>query len=103
VSAEASLHPRHGLDALLGSPVRLSILAALATLDGVEFSVLRNSLEVSDSVLSKQLSLLESADYVHIRKGYVGKRPRTWLSMTADGRKAFLSHVAALRAILGET
>jgi DNA-binding MarR family transcriptional regulator len=103
VTAESTLHPRHEFDALLGSPTRLSILAALSRLDDVEFSVLRDSLEVSDSVLSKQMSLLESAGYVQVRKGHVGKRPRTWLSMTARGRTAFLRHVAALHAVLGES
>jgi DNA-binding MarR family transcriptional regulator len=78
VTAESTLHPRHEFDDLL------------------------NSLEVIDWVLSKQATSLETAGYVRIRKGHVGKRPRTWLSMTADGRAAFLRHVAALRAVLGE-
>ncbi|MDB5065373.1 MAG: transcriptional regulator [Chloroflexi bacterium] len=36
-----------------------------------------------------------------MRKGYVGKRPRTWLSITPAGRRAFDEHVAALVAIAG--
>jgi DNA-binding MarR family transcriptional regulator len=102
VSTETALHPRHEFDELLNSPTRLSILAALSRLEDVEFQVLRDSLEVSDSVLSKQATLLEGAGYVRIRKGHVGKRPRTWLSMSADGRAAFGRHVAALHAVLGE-
>ena len=70
--------------------------------EDVEFAVLRDSLEVSDSVLSKQATLLETAGYVRIRKGHVGKRPRTWLALTPEGRTAFTRHVAALRAVLGE-
>jgi DNA-binding MarR family transcriptional regulator len=102
MTAETSLHPRHEFDDLLNSPTRLSILAALSRLEDVEFSVLRDSLEVSDSVLSKQATLLESAGYVQIRKGHVGKRPRTWLALSKDGRAAFARHVAALHAVLGE-
>ena len=102
MTSDTSLHPRHAFDELLNSPTRLSILAALARLDDVEFSVLRDSLEVSDSVMSKQATALEVAGYVRIRKGHVGKRPRTWLSMTPEGRAAFLRHVAALHAVLGE-
>ena len=67
-----------------------------------EFAAIRDQLEVSDSVLSKQASQLEAAGYVLVRKGYVGKRPRTWLMITPAGRKAFTSHLAALRAIVGE-
>ncbi|MFZ1410316.1 MAG: transcriptional regulator [Micropruina sp.] len=36
-----------------------------------------------------------------IKKGYVGKRPRTWPSLTADGRRQWASHLTALRAIAG--
>ena len=64
--------------------------------------MLRDSLEVSDSVLSKQATSLEAAGYVRARKGHVGKRPRTWLSMTPDGGRAFDRHDAALHAVLGE-
>ncbi len=94
-------HPRHRLDDLLNSPVRFSITATLAGADNAEFSFLRDSIEVSDSVLSKQVSALESAGYVHVKKGYVGKRPRTWLSLTASGRDAFERHLTALREIAG--
>jgi DNA-binding MarR family transcriptional regulator len=79
--------------------VRFSIVAALAAVDEVEFAHVRDTIEVSDSVLSKQASQLESAGYVKVRKGYVGKRPRTWLSLTAAGRRAYERHVAALEAI----
>lgn len=35
-----------------------------------------------------------------MKKGYVGKRPRTWLSLTAAGRSALEGHVAALQGIV---
>ncbi len=101
MTAESTLHPRHEFDELLNSPTRLSILAALSRLEDVEFSVLRDSLEVSDSVLSKQAALLETAGYVQLRKGYVGKRPRTWLHLTATGRAALAAHLATLQEIAG--
>lgn len=92
-------HPRHRLDPLIHAPVRLSIVACLAAADKAEFSFVRDTVEVSDSVLSKQVTLLADAGYVRVRKGYVGKRPRTWLSLTDQGRDAFESHVAALTEI----
>lgn len=87
------------LDEVIHAPVRLSIAAALAKVDESEFGHLRDVLEVSDSVLSKQAGQLEAAGYLRIRKGYIGKRPRTWLSLTPDGRRALTRHIAALRAI----
>lgn len=94
-------HPRHHLSDQLANPVRFSLVAALAGLDEAEFATVRDHLQVSDSVLSKQASLLEEAGIVRVRKGYVGKRPRTWLSLTASGRKTWDAHLAALRAIAG--
>ena len=92
-------HPRHELDDLLGHPVRFSVVAMLAAADRAEFAFVRDNVEVSDSVLSKQMSALEEAGYVKVRKGFVGKRPRTWLSLTSDGRRRFARHMSALREI----
>jgi DNA-binding MarR family transcriptional regulator len=92
-------HPRHALDNLLGHPVRFSIAALLAAASKVEFSFVRDHVEVTDSMLSKQVSTLEQAGYVKVDKGFVGKRGRTWLSLTREGRRAFERHLAALRKI----
>ena len=94
-------HARHRLDEVIHAPVRFSIVAALAGVDDAEFATIRDAVEVTDSTLSKQVAVLEKAGYVTVRKGYVGKRPRTWLSLSRDGRKAYESHLAALRAIAG--
>ena len=48
------------------------------------------------SLLSRQASTLEQAGYIAIRKGHVGKRPRTWLKLTPEGRTAFTDHLATL-------
>ncbi|MEO3892263.1 transcriptional regulator [Nonomuraea sp. B5E05] len=92
-------HPRHELDEIIHAPVRLSITAMLAAADTVEFSYLRDTIEVSDSLLSKHIQTLEKAGYVRVTKGFVGKRPRTWLSLTDAGRDAFQSYMATLRQI----
>lgn len=97
---EAALrHRRHELDNLLGHPVRFSIVAMLATASRAEFGFVRDRVEVSDSMLSKQMTALEEAGYVKVRKGFVGRRARTWLSLTAEGRRTFERHLAALRSI----
>jgi DNA-binding MarR family transcriptional regulator len=99
VTATQGRHARHQLDEVIHAPVRFSIIAALAGVDEAEFAHVRDTIEISDSALSKQSSLLEAAGYVKIRKGYVGKRPRTWLALTPEGRAAYGRHLAALRAI----
>ncbi len=92
-------HPRHALDEVIHAPVRFSVMATLAAAEEAEFGFVRDGVQVSDSVLSKTVATLERAGYVEVRKGHVGKRPRTWLRLSARGREAFGAHVAALRAI----
>ncbi|MFE8977239.1 transcriptional regulator [Streptomyces cyaneofuscatus] len=79
--------PRY--DAVIHAPNRLQICAMLAAVDSMEFSRVRESLGVSDSVLSKHLKVLEGASY-----------PRTWIALTRDGRRALAGHIAELRRIV---
>src|SRR6266496_6169119 len=77
-------------DALpIHAPTRLSIVSLLAATDWAEFKFVRDSLGLSDSALSKQLTTLEEAGYVEIRKGFVGKRARTTVRLRPAGRHAF--------------
>jgi DNA-binding HxlR family transcriptional regulator len=94
-------HLRHKLDDHLSSVVRLCIVAMLAKVEEAEFQIVRDAVEVNDSVLSKQITTLENVGYLATRKGYVGKRPRTWLSITPAGRTALKTHVATLQLLLG--
>lgn len=88
-------------DELIHSPVRLRICAALATAISLEFTALEDALAVSTSGLSKQLRVLADAGYVKLekRKQPFG-RPRTWVGLTLQGRKAFDQHVEALRRLI---
>ncbi len=92
-------HPRHRLDDVIHAPVRLSIVAALAAVDKADFGEVRDAVEITDSALSKQVATLELAGYVRVTKGRVGRRPRTWLALTHDGRHALDEHLAALSDI----
>ena len=90
-------------DDLIHAPTRLSIVSLLAATEWADFKYLRDSVGLSDSALSKQLSTLEEAGYVTIRKGFVGKRPRTSVKLSAHGRRAFAAHVAALQEIVARS
>jgi DNA-binding MarR family transcriptional regulator len=99
-AAKAQGHPRHQLDEVIHAPVRLSVMAALASADQITFGFLRDTVEVSDSLLSKHITILEGAGYVEVVKGYEGKRPRTWFSLTAEGREAFDRYKETLRQLI---
>jgi DNA-binding MarR family transcriptional regulator len=72
----------------------------LAATDWAEFAFLRDQLDLSDSALSKQLSTLEEAGYVHIDRPLRDRRRRVRARLTAAGATAFQGHVAALREIV---
>ena len=44
-------HARHQLDEVIHSPVRLSIVAALNTVEEAEFATIRDEVEVSDDAI----------------------------------------------------
>jgi DNA-binding MarR family transcriptional regulator len=92
-----------GLNETIHQPVRLRIMAALVALEPaneVDFTYLRGLLEVTDGNLGAHLRKLEEAGYISISKVFVERKPRTYISATAEGRKVFQEHVAALESIL---
>ncbi|NKB32520.1 MAG: helix-turn-helix domain-containing protein [Pseudomonadales bacterium] len=91
--------PKGKFDELIHAPNRLKICALLAAVKESEFRVIREELDVSDSVLSKQIKLLEEANYVQSRKVNVITGKVTWLSLTKTGRKAFSEHINELQRI----
>ena len=86
-------------DETIHAPNRLRICAFLDATTSTEFSVLRDLLGVADSVLSKHLRVLQDGGYVEMTKPTGRGRVRTWVSLTPAGRRAYRSHVAALRAL----
>ena len=87
------------IDPILHPPARLQIAAALARVDDIEFALLREIADVSDSVLSKHLSAMADAGYVKLRKAKSDGRQRTWAAFTRAGTRAFADHMAALREL----
>ncbi|MER6506365.1 transcriptional regulator [Nonomuraea sp. NPDC001636] len=87
------------LDEVIQHPTRLTVMAFLSGALEAEFAAVRDYAEISDASVSRIVSALQEAGYVHVRKGYVGKRPRTWLSLTQEGRRALAGHLDALQAI----
>jgi len=88
-----------GFNNLVHAPNRLQICALLAGVASAEFSAVRESLGVADSVLSKHIAVLHDAGYVEVHKSTCSSRVRTSLSLTPAGRATYEGHIAALRAI----
>ena len=79
---------------------RLAVLTVLYEAGEADFGQLRRITGLSDGNLSRHLTVLEEAGLVDIRKGFVGRRPRTWVNMTVSGRSAYEHEVQILRGLV---
>lgn len=91
------------LDPNLTAPKRLAAMGLLASASKVEFSYLRDQLDLTDSDLSKQLRVLADAGYLTSKRTGKGATRASWFSITPEGRTALDSHAAALRQLLDPT
>lgn len=94
------------LDPIIHAPVRLRIVthldAALADpADEITFPRLQRDLELTAGNLTTHLARLEQAGYVSTTKEFAGRKPVTYVRLTAEGRTAFRAYRAALLALLG--
>ncbi|HYW61659.1 MAG TPA: transcriptional regulator [Bradyrhizobium sp.] len=91
------------LDDIIHQPLRLRIMAALNALPaghGLEFAKLKRMTGATDGNLGAHIETLAKAGYVAVAKAFVGKKPQTTASATAEGRAAFARHVAYLKQII---
>lgn len=95
----AEPHPATSLDDTVHQRVRLGILAVLDEAD-CTFSAMRDALNLTDGNLNRHVRVLEDAGLVQVVKGYEGKRPRTWLHLTRQGRNALRHEVATLEKLV---
>jgi DNA-binding MarR family transcriptional regulator len=90
-------------DEIIHQSTRLKLMATLKSLppgEQVEFTRLKAILKATDGNLGAHLTALEKPGYVEVAKDFVGKKPRTRVTITRAGRTAFDNHVAYLRDII---
>ncbi len=93
-------HPANGLDDIVHQRVRLGILTIAREARRVEFSYLRDTLELTAGNLSQHLGVLENAGLISTEKGYAGKRARTWVTLTKAGHAALADEIAQLKLLI---
>ncbi len=87
-------------DALLHAPARLALMAMLAGGAEIEFTALRDQLDLTDGNLASHLRKLEDAGYLRCAKSFLGRRPRTAYTILSKGRSSLARHVAELERIV---
>ncbi|ALG12958.1 MarR family transcriptional regulator [Kibdelosporangium phytohabitans] len=95
-----SAHPTSDMNDVVHQRHRLGILTIAAESRRVEFGYLREALDLTGGNLSRHITVLNEAGLLDIEKGYEGRRPRTWVSITGTGRAALAAEIAALKALV---
>jgi DNA-binding MarR family transcriptional regulator len=93
-------HPTNGLDETVHQRHRLGVLTITAEAQRADFGYLRDTLGLTPGNLSRHLTVLEEAGLIQVEKGYEGRRPRTWVRITRDGRAALAAELSALTELV---
>ena len=82
------------------SRVRLGIMSALAVNEALDFTSLRDFLDVTDGNLATHLKKLENEGFIGVEKSFIDNKPNTKYYMTKEGKKAFDEHLKVLEQII---
>ena len=77
------------IDKLIHEPARLKIVAHLYVVESADMVFLMRQTELTWGNLSSHVTKLEDAGYIEVKKEFIEKKPRTTLTLTTEGRKAF--------------
>ena len=90
----------HQIDEVIHGRIRLGIMAYLSGAGTADFSELKARLQTTDGNLSVHLRKLEEADFVSVNKSFQGRKPLTRVSLTENGRQAFLGYLDAMQVLV---
>jgi len=82
------------------SRVRLGIMSILMVNEWIDFTEMKTLLDITDGNLASHSTALEKAEYIEIKKEFVGKKPRTSYKVTDRGRVAFKEHLNSLEKLM---
>ena len=85
------------LDPLLHSQLRLTIISILINSEKVEFTHIKEETKAAAGNISIQIKKLQEAGYISVEKTFKNNYPKTMLSITDKGVKAFESYVDDLK------
>jgi len=88
------------LDPLLHSQIRLAIISVLISVESAEFNHLLDKTGATRGNLSVQISKLQEAGYIDVKKSFRKNYPLTTCKITAKGVEAFEKYVKALQGYL---
>lgn len=78
-------------------------MSILMVNDAMEFTVLKELLDVTDGNLASHLKALEQETFISVTKQFIGKKPNTRYAATPTGKHAFEAHLNALEQLIRQS
>lgn len=75
-------------------------MSVLVTDEALDFSSLKDMLNVTDGNLASHIKALEKEKYLLVSKTFVDRKPNTRYKITERGRTAFKKHLDALEQVI---
>lgn len=88
------------LDPVLHSQMRLAIMSVLISVETAEFNYLLDKTGATRGNLSVQITRLNEAGYIEVKKSFRKNYPLTTCSLTPKGVEAFEKYVKALQGYI---
>ncbi len=88
------------LNSILHQELRLAIISYLANVEKADFKKLIEITLASKGNLSVQISKLQAAEYIKVKKSFVGNYPHTECKITKKGQAEFNSYLIELKQLL---
>jgi len=88
------------LNPLFHDKVRFGILLIILIEEQVDFSYLKEKLNLTDGNLASHLRVLEQNNIIISIKTFINRKPKTYYRFTDKGKKEFLEYLESLKEIL---
>lgn len=91
------------LDETIHQPTRLRIMTMLVAQAGdgrLAYGFIQQALDLTGGNLTTHLRRLEEAGFLETTKTFEDSKPRTWVSATEAGRRAYASYLSNLQQAL---
>ena len=80
-------------DPAFSHAIRTGVMAYLSTAEAADFTELALALAAPNNSLSSHLTRLEDAGYIELRRGFLGRKPRTRVVPTDAGLAAWAAYL----------
>jgi len=88
------------LNKIFDSRIRLGIMSVLVVNEQVDFSTLKELLDITDGNLASHIAALEKNGLIEVSKQFIGRKPNTRYHATGTGKLAFREHLDYLDKLL---